>query len=214
MDFMKYLAISSEGKGKACEPPAEDLWFWNTMVNLPKSALNANVFLRQDDIPNFLYFFLNHAVIIVGSNGKMWEHSHPDIYVDCENPDNGSAGWFVENFRNVLVVEDGDELWIMKGTPRAWLRQGETIEAVKVPTFFGKLSYKLESNADNGEIKVSIEMPERVPVPITKLRLRHPEAKSIKDIVIVGTANGSIDADGETVSFMGAEGKIEITAKY
>ena len=40
-------------------------------------------------------------------------------------PDNGTAGWFMENFRDLLVMEDGQSLWIATGTPRAWLDAGQ-----------------------------------------------------------------------------------------
>jgi hypothetical protein len=151
---------------------------------------------------------------MIGTNGKMWEHAHPDIYVECTNPDNGTAGWFVECFRNMLAVEDGDELWIMKGTPRSWLKQGEVIEAIKVPTFFGKLSYRMESDTDNGEIKVSLEAPVRFIPPVTKVRLRHPDGAKIKSVIINGKEGGIIDPDGETISLLNASGKYEIIARY
>lgn len=71
--------------------PAEELWFYNTFSNLFRISHNANVYLRQDDIENFLHFFFNYAGVMVGINGKLWEHAHPDVHVECNDPDNGTA---------------------------------------------------------------------------------------------------------------------------
>ena len=206
---------SAEMKRTAKAPvPAEDLWFWNTFSNLPKISHNANIYLRQDDIPNFLHFFFNHAVVMVGTNGKLWEHAHPDIYVECKDPDNGTAAWFVENFRNMLVTEDSGVLWIMKGTPRAWLKPGKVIEALEVPTMYGYLTYTAASDTDGGRITAVIDVPSRRSIPVMKLRLRHPDAAVIKAVTVNGRAYDGIDTDGETVTFRNPCGRLEITAHY
>lgn len=197
----------------------DDRWFWSTFSNLPKISHNANIYLRQDDIENFLRFFFNHAIVMVGANGRLWEHAHPDIYVDCEDPDNGTAGWFVENFRNMLVTEDpfGPDvvLWLAKGTPRAWLRQGCEIAVSKTMTFFGELSYRILSDTDKGVITANIHVPAREQVPILKLRLRHPDGKKIRSLTVNGIASpGSIDSDGETVILAAPAPVLDIVAEY
>ncbi|MBQ4573572.1 MAG: hypothetical protein IJA85_00060 [Clostridia bacterium] len=211
----KMEAASEQMKRTAKAPvPADDLWFWNTFSNLPKISHNANIYLRQDDIPNFLHFFLNHAIVMVGTNGKLWEHAHPNIYVECKDPDNGTAAWFTENFRNMLLTEDAGTFWLMKGTPRAWLKQGKVIEALDVPTMYGQLTYTTTSDADNGRITSVIDVPARREIPVMKLRLRHPEAAKIKAVTINGKAYDCIDADGETITFVKPAGKLEVVAMY
>jgi hypothetical protein len=198
------LAQSNAAKADAPQATAEegpDLWFWNTFADLPKISHNANLYLRHDDIPNFLRYFFNHAVVMVGNNGKMWEHAHPAVMESCENPDNGTAGWFAENFRNMLLMEDEDVLWITKGTPRAWLRDGNDIRIGGAPTYYGALSYTITSTlgSDNA-ITAEITVPDRLPVPQIKLRLRHPDAAKIKSVCVDGACDGfAILPDGETV---------------
>ncbi|MBQ4575274.1 MAG: hypothetical protein IJA85_08770 [Clostridia bacterium] len=194
--------------------PGDDLWFWNNFADLPKVSHNANLYLRQDDIPNFLRFFFNHAIVMVGSNGKLWEHAHPDIYEACEHPDNGTSAWFAENFRNMLLTEDRDILWLMKGTPRAWLKQGKKISVTDMPTFYGGLTYEAMSNVDEGFITVVIEVPTRREIPQMKLRLRHPDALRIQSVKVNGTPYGNIDADGETITFTSPASRLEVTAYY
>ena len=59
-------------------------------------------------MPNFLRFWMNSYAAMVGADGKLWEHWHLGSFAECTAPDNGTAGWFMENFRNLLVMEDGD----------------------------------------------------------------------------------------------------------
>ena len=113
--------------------PAEDAWFWHPYVMLPKASHNANIYLLQDDVPNFLRFLTNSYAAMVAADGKMWEAWHLGNYDPCSAPDNGTAGWFMENFRDLLVMEEGRSLWVARAIPRAWLEQGKKIRRPQCP---------------------------------------------------------------------------------
>lgn len=206
-------AESANQKRTAKAPvPAEELWFYNTFSNLPKISHNANLYLQQDDIENFLHFFFHHSIVMVGTNGKLWEHAHPDMFVECKDPDNGTAAWFVENFRNMLVTEEGDTLWLMKGTPRDWLKAGKTVEAVAVPTMYGPLSYTVK--AGEKQISATVQVPDRETPPVLKLRLRHPEKAPIASVTVNGQIADCVAPDGETLVFTAPQGKLDIQVTY
>jgi len=194
--------------------PEDPERFWTRFVDLPKISFNANLYLRQDDIPNFLHFFFNHAISMVGSDGRLWEHQHTESYAPCDNPDNGTAAWFTENFRNMLLMEDRGTLWLAKGTPRAWLKQGSTIEAIKAPTLYGDLTYSVHSDVDNGVVRASVDVPARREVKVMKLRLRHPDKARIQSVLVNGAPCAAIDADGETVTLESPQGHLEILVQY
>ena len=86
--------------------------------------------LADDDVPVFLRSFLNcYAVDILPNDGYVFNehavHGPPDkIFEEAA---------FLERFRNLLVMEDGDKLWLARATPRDWLQQGEKI-SVKTRT--------------------------------------------------------------------------------
>ncbi len=208
------LAAESAAAVRTNQPPKkDDVWFWNTFSNLPKIAHNGNVYLREDDIPSFLRFFFNHAIVMVGANGMMWEHAHPDIYVDCDNPDNGTAGWFVEHFRFMLLMEEEDALWIAKATPRAWLEDGKEISVTKAPTLWGDLTYRITSKVASGKIEAEIDVPSRIAPPAIKLRFRHPDGAKIASATVNG-APASVMADGETILIPSPAGKLHVIANY
>lgn len=194
--------------------PANDAWFWHTYVILPKGSHNANIFLLQDDVPNFLRFFLNAYASMVGADGKLWEHWHLGNFDPCAAPDNGTAGWVMENFRNMLVMEQGDSLWIARATPRAWLEQGKKIAIRNAPTCFGTTAYSIVSDAAHGRIAANIELPSRTPPKEVLLRLRHPKATPIKSVTVNGQACSDFDPAKEVVRLHDLKGEVKVEARY
>jgi hypothetical protein len=181
---------------------------------LPKISSNADVYLLQDDIPSFLRFWGNQYAAMVGANGKLWEHWHLGSYAECDTPDTMTAGWFLENFRNLLVMEDGDILWLAKGTPRAWLEQGKRVVVRDAPTYFGPLSYSIDSEVAEGSIRATIRVPSRRPITTLKLRLRHPDAAPPWGVTVEGDCGSRLDPSGELVELTNPRGTITVTARY
>ena len=214
----QYDHPTADGTTQDFDPGQADVavyGYWGSYTNLPKISHISDIYLRQDDIENFLRYFFNNAMLVVGKNGKFWEHAHPEQYADCTTPDCGTAGWFVLNFRNMLLTEDKDVLWIAKGTPRAWLEQGEQIAVTDAPTAFGDLSYTITSDVDHDRICVEIDVPSREAIGQINLRLRHPDAATIQSVKITsGTGTATIAEDGETVIITGAKGQISIEVWY
>jgi hypothetical protein len=190
------------------------VWFWNPFVILPKASHNANIYLLQDDIPNFLRFWMNAYASIVGADGRLWEHWHLGNYDPCGTPDNGTAGWFMENFRNLLVMEEGTSLWAARGTPRAWLEQGKKIAVRNAPTYFGPFAYEIVSDVDNGRITVMVEMPSRRPPNAVLLRLRHPAKLSIKSATVGGQPWTDFDPAKEVIRLHDVRGAVTVVAAY
>ena len=191
-----------------------DAWFWKTYSVLPKASDNANVYLRQDDVPSFLRFWGNAYAGVVGANGKLWEHWHLGSYAGCDTPDTMTAGWFLENFRDLLVMEEGHSLWIGRGTPRSWLEQGKHISVRNAPTYFGTLGYEIVSDVANGSITATIETPGRRQVKSVLLRLRHPQAAPLRSVTVDGRPWGVFDSAREVIELTDPTGEVVVTARY
>ncbi len=193
----------------------DDAWFWKSYgSSLPKASHNANIYLLQDDVPNFLRFWMNSYACMVGANGKMWEWAQWGAYTNCDGPDNGTAGWFLENFRNLLLMEQGPSLWIARGTPRPWLKQGKKISVQNAPTHFGPLAYEIVSDANHGKITATIEIPSRSAPQSVIVRFRHPQAKPIKSVTVNGQLWDKFNPDQETIELTGLTGKAVVAAGY
>ncbi len=186
-------------------------WFfagWQYQGGLERTA---NMHLAADDIPCFLRSFLNgYAIDILPADGYVFNehatHGPPDkIFEEAA---------FLERFRNLLVMEEGDALWIARGTPRAWLEQGQQITVRNAPTHFGPLAFEIVSDADHGSITATVELPSRNPPGTVLLRLRHPKAATIQSVSVNGTAWTRFTPDKEVIDLQGLTGKVIVRATY
>lgn len=193
----------------------DDVWFWNCYGGaLPKCSHNANIYLLQDDVPNFLRYWMNSYAVMISADGKFWEWGCLGGYTNCTWADNGTAGWIVENFRNLLVLEEARSLWIARATPRAWLEQGKKIVVKNAPTYFGTLAYEIVSDVDNGKINATIEIPTRKSPENVLLRFRHPASAPIQSVMVNGQPWTKFNRDKEVIELTGLTGKVTVTADY
>lgn len=186
-------------------------WFaagWQYQGGLERTS---NIHLAADDIPVFIRSFLNcYAIDILPDQG----------YVFREHATGGPAdkifeeAAFLERFRNMLVMEQGQNLWLARGTPRVWLEQGKRISVNNAPTHFGTTGYEIVSDVDNGKINATIEMPARNSPNTVLLRLRHPRSAPITSVTVNGKDWSGFNKETETIELKGLTGKVAVTANY
>lgn len=189
----------------------ETQWFshasWQYQCGLER---HANIHLAADDVPSFLRSMLNqYAVDIMPGEYTFREHTTggpPDkIYEES---------CFLERFRHMLVLEEGDSLWLARATPRAWLEQGCEIFVRNAPTYHGPVSYEILSNVDQGAIVATVEPPSRRPSTVLRLRFRHPKAAPIRSVTVNDKPWNRFDAKGEVIELKGLTGKATVIAHY
>ena len=186
-------------------------WFlagWQYQGGLERTA---NMHLAADDIPVFLRSFLNcYAVDILPKDGYVFNehavHGPPDkIFEEAA---------FLERFRNLLVMEDDQNLWLARGTPRAWLEQGKKVSVKNAPTRFGDVDYEIESDVDHGRILTTVSLPSRNPSNQVWLRLRHPHSTPIESVSVNGRSWNDFDKNREIVKLHGLKGTVKVIVHY
>jgi hypothetical protein len=215
---------------KKTAPPASGATkeqFWTGFAGLVKYMCVDKIHLRRDDVPCFLRLWMNNYAAWVTVEGGFPEPDSLRRYTG--NPagrpgsDLGSTGWFVESFRNLLVMEEycGEQgqieqgrLWLARATPRAWLEQGKKISVKNAPTYFGTVAYEIVSDVDNGKINATVEMPSRKAPKEVVLRFRHPKTAPIKGVTVNGEPWTSYGKDKETITLKGLTGTVAVTAQY
>ncbi len=193
--------------------------FWTGFAGLVKYLFLDLIYLRRDEVQNFLRLWMNNYAAWVTVEGGLNEPSSLKQFKGdpAKKPDSGdlgSVGWFVEGFRNLLVMEDGQSLWLAKATPRAWLEQGKKISVKNAPTHFGTVAYEIISDADNGKITATVEMPTRKNPASVVLRLRHPKSAPMMSVTVNGKPWTEFNRDKETITLNGLTGQMTVTAKY
>ena len=169
-----------------------------------------DLYLVKDDVPNFLRSWLNHCA--VDMNLGNWTFNEHTTFAANDKSHGNSV--FLSNFRNMLVMEIGETLWLARATPRAWLEQGQKIRVSNAPTHFGTVAYEIVSDADNGKITATVEIPSRKAPRAVLLRFRHPKAAPIKSVTVNGKDWKDFDAAREVVKLHDLKGAVNVAASY
>lgn len=191
----------------------DDEWFSKTSIKylaLPAMCYEAMAHLWKDDVPNFLRTTLVQYACEVNPQAA---------YVFREGPTGGSdkiqeTSAFVLRIRSMLVMEDGNSLWLARATPRTWLEQGQKISVQNAPSDFGSVGYEIVSDINKGKIGATVEMPSRRSPQAVFLRLRHPKAAPIKSVTVSGKPWVKFNRDKETIDLAGLKGKVTVEASY
>ena len=187
-------------------------WFshasWQYQCGLER---HANIHVAADDAPSFIRSMLNqYAVDIMPGDYTFREHTTggpPD------KPYEESC--FLERLRMMLVMEDGECLWLARATPRAWLEQGKKIAVRNAPTHFGPVDYEIASDVAHGRATAAVRMPSRTPPPkAVLLRIRHPKALPIQSVAVNGQPWKDFDPARETVRLVGLKDRVSIEVRY
>lgn len=120
--------------------------------------------------------------------------------------------------RMMLVREEGDDLLLASGTPRAWLEDGKTFSVRRAPTQYGLLTYSLNPKTAKKEVKAIIEplsaSNERYPTRV-ELWLRVPqELGKPKKVLVNGKEWSSFHDDVIELNGPMLRGHLEIVAQY
>ncbi len=110
-------------------------------------------------------------------------------------------------------VETGD-IYLMKGVPRAWLENGKKIQVTKAPTYFGALSFTVDSQVGRGLISASIRPPVRDRYRSIVVNLPHPRGTPIQKVVVNGVEHRDFDPRQATIRLTQGPAEFRITAAY
>ena len=117
--------------------------------------------------------------------------------------------------RWLLVFEDpeSETLWLAKGVPQSWLKDGKSISVREAPTRWGRVGFSLDSNLSHGRILVRVNFPNSAFGATTYLRLRAPDGKKIRSVTLNRAPWSQFDPAGETVTIpRGYSGTVELIA--
>jgi len=116
--------------------------------------------------------------LVTGSNGDAWDANR--------QPHMHSNSRFLDMVRIALVLEEGDTLHLLAGTPTGWLAPGKQIEVKSAPTYFGPVSLKAESDEAAKKVQFTVEPPTRRPADLV-LHVRPPSSYGA---ILDATVNG------------------------
>lgn len=90
----------------------------------------------------------NHWAEVVTSEYRLAQYlgDMPHTWIGAE---------FVNVIRNMLILEDGDALYLARGVPAEWCKPGDAVKVTGMPTHFGDVTYAMKAADDGITVDVS-----------------------------------------------------------
>ncbi|MHC4798701.1 MAG: hypothetical protein ACYTF1_18855, partial [Planctomycetota bacterium] len=195
--------------------PREQFFSYGGFNPQPNLLDNSIAYLKRGQIKHFLRAFWNTYAMSI----------YPDVQCFAESCSYGMGGGplyktpdeckFIQWMRQMLLLEMGDDLYIGRGVPRAWMESGKSVVLKDAPTYFGPVRLRIQSEVNDGRIKVVLNPPERNRPKRIYLHLRHPNGKPIKSVTLNGEKYDRFDTKAESIELPGTvTGLQEILARY
>lgn len=155
------------------------------IANEPVYNQHATVYLLRDDPKAVIRTFYSYMASAF-SHSAYEPVEHRWTHGQYFGPPSTDGAWF-ELYRNMLIHEsDEDVLQLATATPRHWLADGKKIQVDNAPTYYGNISFTIESHATSGKILATVQMPSRKQPKELIVRLRHPGEKALRSVSVNG----------------------------
>ena len=161
----------------------EDNLFLNQwgMANEPVYNQQATVYLLRDQPEAAIRAFYS-MMACAFSHHQFTPLEHRWAWGQYYMPPSTDGAWF-ELYRNMLVREtDEDTLLLCQAAPRRWLAEGQRIRVQRAPTYFGPVSFTVDTGQANDEVFVTVDTPNRRRPNAVLVYLRHPQKKPIQSV--------------------------------
>ena len=183
------------------------------MINEPVYNPQATAYLWRDEPKRAIRAF--YSMMACAFSHTLFEPvEHRWGWPQYFGPPSTDGAWF-ELYRNMLVHERDDALMLAQAAPRAWLENGKRIEVERAPTYYGPVSFAMESRTSAGEIRARVELSNRKHPAALVVRFRHPQTKPMRSVSVNGRNWADFSAEKESVRIPSpAEARYTIITHY
>ncbi|MBM3495800.1 MAG: hypothetical protein FJX72_15970 [Armatimonadetes bacterium] len=165
---------------------------------------------RRDDVKPFIRSYFNQlAPSINREDLSIYENPGASVWNKTHE-----TGHFLQQSRLMFVMERGDALWLAPFVTNRWMQDGMAVAVEQAPTFFGDVGFRIVSHAAQGAIEATITPPTRRAPKEIVIRLRHPEGKPMRSVMVNGKPHRAFDAAREIVRLKPGRGVIVVRAQY
>lgn len=195
------------------EANKEKDWFnWGGLSKgQPYYMRNLELYAMKDDVKPFIRSYFNTAATSISREDlTVWENTWGRSVWNKTH----ETGEFLYQSRIMLVMEKGDELWLAPFVTNNWLKDKMVVGVKNAPTYFGPVGYTITSRVARGYIEAVIDPPTRQAPKSLVIRLRHPEGKKIRSVLVNGRPHTDFDADKEIVRIAAQGKRLIVRATY
>jgi len=199
-------------------PAYDAFWFSRGGFSMQANLLDGPLpYLWRDDVKHFLRAYFNGFASAFYPEIRMCnEHSLPELGYPAgdlfKTSDEAQSNYWL---RLMFIHEQNGDLYLGQAIPRYWLAHGNKIGIQRAATHFGPMSVQYDSQVAKGSIKVAVDLPSRNQVRTIYVRIRHPQSKPLKTVLLNGQPYNGIDRDKEWIILPGTcKGHQEIVGLY
>ena len=184
---------------------AELMHLRNAAFSQPYYSRHAWVHLARGEASAFLKTYYNtFSALADRQTYTFWEH-----FFHASPHKTHEEGWFLMETRWMLYMERGETLRLLPGVPRAWLEDGKRLELRNVASYFGPLSFRVESDLQHRRIVAEVKCDKNRRPKAVEFRLPHPEGRKA-----VRATGGSYDPEAEIVRIDDFAGRAEVVLEF
>jgi hypothetical protein len=192
----------------------ERYWFSHGGTTIQPNLTHLGIdYLRRGEIEHAIRATYNNFGISL----------YPDVRCFTEHPvvelGHGVGPFYKSDEANALVWLRAHLLWeedrslhVAKGAPRAWFAPGRSFGVRRMASFFGPLTYQVQSG--RSDVTVEVEVPDRRPPEQLVVHLRRPGGQRMKAVTVNGEAHVDFDPDAEVVRIPMPSGTLVIRVDY
>jgi hypothetical protein len=195
-------------------------------INNVYNAGYYNHLLRRGDIDRFLLGFYSRLAYGMTRHVYVASDGSPFIGYNTRNggfagadysfPNSAANAETLSMLRNMLVIEElkdnvetGD-IYLAKGAPRAWFQDGKSIAVSNAGTYFGKLSFSIESKIKQRRITALVKPPVRDKYRTIVVAFRHPARAPIRAVRVNGAPHRDFDPEFVRLPYGRKEFRVEV----
>ena len=198
-------------------PDIDRFWFSRGGFSMQPNLYGFQIpYLWRGNVKHFLRAFFNSFAVAF----------YPDTYMLTEHPLPTMADWAGDHFKTsdesiacyclrlMLIYEDGEKLALMPAVPSEWFKNGANISVNNASTYFGTLSFNVESKVHNGFIEIFLNPPTRNPPKSIEIHVKHPDNLKIKRVEVDGQEWLNFDQENNIVQIAAPTKPLEIIVYY
>lgn len=158
-------------------------------------------YLRRDEVKHYLRAYFNSFASAYRPDVQMLtEHPLPRLGACAgdhfkTSDEAQSTNWL----RMMFLREQGNDLYVGQGIPRAWMEDGNEVGIARAVTWFGETSFSIVPEPSDGRITMTLRPPRRNPPARMFVRLRHPDGLAAQRALINGVPSVTLDREKEWV---------------
>ncbi|MGI8785324.1 MAG: hypothetical protein ACR2L2_16935 [Acidobacteriota bacterium] len=221
-DYVQKMGGFVLGGTRARNRPDQPYGWINNVYN----AGYYNYLLRNGAVDRFLLGFYSRLAYAMSRHVYVASEGSPFIgyntrlggfvSADYSFPNSAANSETLSMLRNMLVLEElkanaeTGQIYLARGAPRAWFENGKSIQVTEAPTFFGNLSFTIESKAGRGVMTATVKPPARDPYKEIVISFRHPVKSPIRRVTVNGAEHRDFSAETVRLAHGPAEFRVEV----